>query len=116
MRLLLQGLLSLSLEENRLSGSLPRSWGSLSELVFLDLASNAFTGSVPATWSNWSQVGKKLFCLTASCQACNSHHMLYLIADFSPLAGTQSPCWDGSVHAGSGSPQHVVKSADGPKV
>lgn len=51
---------SLVLRSNRLNGSLPSSWGSLSRMRYANLASNAFTGSVPATWGNWTQVGLAL--------------------------------------------------------
>ena len=55
----LQGLVILRLDNNRLNGSLPTSWGSFFGIRSVDLASigNTFTGGVPATWSNWSQVG-----------------------------------------------------------
>lgn len=47
----------LVLENNRLNGSLPSTWGAFSDMVYANLASNNFTGSVPASWENWTKVG-----------------------------------------------------------
>ena len=68
----LQGqLVFLRLDRNRLSGSLPPSWSSASQVQYVDLAYNSFTGSVPATWSNWTQVGEKPPCLESSAAPCH---------------------------------------------
>ena len=68
----MQVLSVLSVEDNKLHGSLPPAWSSLSEMTSAVLGYNSFTGSVPATWSNWSQVGKCLLTHAASCVA-NGH-------------------------------------------
>lgn len=65
-RVFLQALELLRLDNNRLSGSLPASWGAL-RMFYVDLASNMFTGSVPASWSGWSQVREPLLAHAATC-------------------------------------------------
>lgn len=64
-------LLLLRLDNNRLSGSLPASWGSLT-VAYVDLASNLFTGSVPTTWSGLSRVRKSFLAHAATCHVCST--------------------------------------------
>lgn len=47
---MLQSLHYLSLEDNLLSGSLPKAWGNMTSLQYVNVEANDITGSVPHTW------------------------------------------------------------------
>lgn len=66
----------LRLQNNRLNGSLPSSWGSLSKLQYAQLAFNTLTGTVPTSWSNLSLVGPPCSCCQLAYIWRHSHDLM----------------------------------------
>ena len=82
-------LLYLSLEDNRLHGSLPSSWSSQRRLRVVKLASNSFSGTVPSTWSNWSDVSENVCLLLLPCMQWTVTTCCFMQVLFLSLADNQ---------------------------